>query len=221
MIVVVLGTHRSGSSLVANVLQQLGVKMGDMFPTPNRWNPWGYWEDTEFIRLNGRILRKAGGKWSRPPLVHRIDAAGLEYADDISEIIERKSLWLDRKGRRWGFKDPRTCLTARCYMPHWGDRDVRFIKVERRKSDIVRSLMRRSRQSRPVHRRRWDLLTTVYLKRIDAFIEEFEVDHYTVRFEDLINERTARKAVIELGWYLGMKRFGRRARRALKAIHYR
>src|SRR3989442_8539535 len=60
-IVVVLGMHRSGTSLCSHVLSALGVDMADTLAPPGREgpapeNPKGHWERWEIVELHDRIF---------------------------------------------------------------------------------------------------------------------------------------------------------------------
>src|SRR5689334_20395051 len=60
-IVMVLGMHRSGTSLCSHVLSVLGVDMADTLSAHNMGhpasdNPNGHWERWEIVDLNDRIL---------------------------------------------------------------------------------------------------------------------------------------------------------------------
>ena len=47
--VIVLGMHRSGTSLIASILHLSGISMGKEFLRPDNGNPGGYFEDLEFL----------------------------------------------------------------------------------------------------------------------------------------------------------------------------
>ena len=49
--VLILGTGRSGTSMMGGVLHRLGVHMGDRLHPPSRTNKRGTYEDVEFMRL--------------------------------------------------------------------------------------------------------------------------------------------------------------------------
>lgn len=114
--VFVLGMHRSGTSLLARLLNFIGVDLGpsDRFDPPSPWNPTGYWEHTELRDINDDLLARLGGDWRRTPALP-ISAQDGDDLDDLrsraAEIIERDFGAADT----WGFKDPRTCLT----LPFW------------------------------------------------------------------------------------------------------
>lgn len=65
-VIVVMGFHRSGTSLAAKILHTLGVVMGDdegkgMLIGEAVENPGGYYEDEDIIDLNARLMTRAGG----------------------------------------------------------------------------------------------------------------------------------------------------------------
>lgn len=68
MAVCITGMHRSGTSLVTNLLRLCGLYLGDeqdlMPATPD--NQRGYWENRKFSDLNDEILAALGGTWDLP-----------------------------------------------------------------------------------------------------------------------------------------------------------
>ena len=58
--VLLLGMHRSGTSVVARGLQALSVYLGDDFLDKQPENPTGYWEDKGIVDLNERVLDELG-----------------------------------------------------------------------------------------------------------------------------------------------------------------
>ncbi|MCA8893465.1 MAG: hypothetical protein KDA56_17015, partial [Hyphomonas sp.] len=63
---ILTGMHRSGTSFLAKRLVSEGV----VFPGPhlpaNEDNPEGYWEASDVVALNNRILSAAGLDWRAP-----------------------------------------------------------------------------------------------------------------------------------------------------------
>lgn len=59
--VVVLGMHRSGTSLLSAALECLGVEYGDRLIAPRSDNPKGFWEDEDIIALNDELYGVLGG----------------------------------------------------------------------------------------------------------------------------------------------------------------
>jgi hypothetical protein len=70
-IVMVLGMHRSGTSLCSHVLSALGVDMTDKLAAPGRDgptedNPLGQWERWEIVEFHDRILRFFNREYHTP-----------------------------------------------------------------------------------------------------------------------------------------------------------
>jgi hypothetical protein len=119
-LVCVLSLSRSGSSLVARVLQEaLGVDFGDPIDhlPPNRFNPDGYFENLKIVDLNDEILQAAGGSVLLPP--HREFFAESErysvYTNRLSSVLG----WLGQGRALFGIKDPRLALTFPLYRKAW------------------------------------------------------------------------------------------------------
>jgi len=134
--IIALGMHRSFTSLTAKGLTLAGVHMGRRLLGPGRGNEHGHFEDVEFIRLNDRILRLAGGAWNDPPTYERIIGAGQILATDIEQLVRRAEV-----PPLWGWKDPRTTLTVECYLPHV--KNPVLVPNFRSPADVAQSLLRR------------------------------------------------------------------------------
>ena len=109
---IVLGMHRSATSLTAKGLHDAGVYMGDNESIRNKakYSPLGFFENLDFVRLNIRILKLAGGAWHSPPSFESIMAV------DVDKEIEKLVKENDRD--LWGWKDPRNSLTVEKYLPY-------------------------------------------------------------------------------------------------------
>ena len=109
------GMHRSGTSMVANLLRLCGLNLGpeaDMLP-PAADNPEGFWENVKFRSLNDEILGALGGKFDAPPRL----PDGWHESKTLDPVRERAGAVLrEFKGAEpWGWKDPRNSLT----LPFW------------------------------------------------------------------------------------------------------
>lgn len=110
--IIVLGPHRSGTSMIAGVLHHLGVFMGEDLVIGNMpEQPTGYYEDREFVALNERVLTMAGGGWANIPPQDAINSVADKFTEEIADLVERRSAQ-----KVWGWKDPRTCLTLPLYL---------------------------------------------------------------------------------------------------------
>ena len=158
---VVLGMHRSATSLVAKGLHDNDVSVGDNLLGATACNPYGHWEDKAFIRMNDRILQAAGGSWRNPPSEIDIVNVGYDIKDDIKALVGH------RREDLWGWKDPRTTLTIRCYLPHLVN--PHFVCVFRDVREVALSLQRRDKMPFEEGKR----LAHEYNRRLLGFLREW------------------------------------------------
>ena len=79
--VIVLGMHRSGTSLLAEVLSRLGLDLGpleDLLPA-DAGNARGYWEPKRLVAIDDRILSAWGGHYQNPRLDASLPGRGSEF----------------------------------------------------------------------------------------------------------------------------------------------
>ena len=178
--VIVLGMHRSGTSMVSGILQYLNVDMGEDLLGKQWSNPLGHFEDLDFLNLNQEILASAGGSWNNPPKYEEIIALKDKYKLAIQELINRKNI--RNSSKYWGWKDPRTSLTIDLYLPYishpyviWCHRDPGAISI---------SLQNRNQ----VQPSKSLTLTNYYNNQIKEFTLRYpEVSVLSVVYEDVIN----------------------------------
>jgi hypothetical protein len=131
--VVVVGSGRSGSSLVAGLVASAGHHMGRRLVRANDANPRGFFEDFRTILVNERLLapytdespppRFTGApihvqplkelqRWLAVPPPGAVIAAPADLEPKMRATIAREP---------WGRKDPRFCHTLPAWEPLFGD----------------------------------------------------------------------------------------------------
>jgi len=139
----ILGMHRSGTSLVAEIVHELGVGLGpdDTMLKPDvSENPRGYWEQTAIRSVNDQILRSLGGSWWRPPACPprwERDPGLVPFRDAARRALGE----IAGDAPRWGFKDPRCSIT----LPFWQTvtDDLDYVVCLRDPAQVVASMKRR------------------------------------------------------------------------------
>src|SRR5437899_1224414 len=111
-VICVLGMHRSGTSVLARVINLLGVHLGpaERLMKASPWNPRGFWEHEGIVNINDEVLSRIGGTWDCPPVF----TAGWHESRDLDDLRDRawRLIAEDFAGAPlWGWKDPRACLT--------------------------------------------------------------------------------------------------------------
>ncbi len=151
--IIIIGMHRSGTSMITRMLQRLGLFVGvDLEPNSESWF---------FINHNDWLLRQSGAAWHNPNaidwLLQNRDVRKLAEEYTRSRLtgfpIARFLGWkqylrdhrpLDNMTGPWGWKDPRTTFT----LPFWIGLfpDARVIHIYRNGVPVAASLRARDRK---------------------------------------------------------------------------
>lgn len=135
-VLLVLGMHRSGTSLTANWLHHIGISMGTEFVPAAVSNKKGHFEDLAFFELHKQLLRR-----------HGLDGNGIKGIpesfisnEDVEEIAQLVATRIEQNAYL-AFKEPRTVLFLSAYLklPY----DIFKVIVYRRPEEVVDSLLRR------------------------------------------------------------------------------
>jgi len=151
--VIIIGMHRSGTSMVSKMLEEVGLFLGRKKDINN--------EAYLFLKLNDWILWQCGTSWDNPnPVQYIIDTKNIRMlvTDYIQYVL--KSPWaisylgirryiryhgMQRIDIPWGWKDPRNTIL----LPIWLDifPNAKVIHVHRNGIDVASSLQRRSEKA--------------------------------------------------------------------------
>jgi hypothetical protein len=197
--VLVLGMHRSGTSLVTRGLQALGVYLGNDFLETRPDNPTGYWEDKSIVDINERVLGVLGLTWEDISLIERrqleqpqIRALQLEAINYVSSSFASQPLW--------GFKDPRAIRL----LPFWrsvlhdcGSEEAYLVAI-RNPLSVAASLFQRQAMEPAAAHRLWLVYIIPFLR--DIIDKPFVVVDYDLFMHDPHQqlERIARNLKIPL-----------------------
>ncbi len=141
-VLLVLGMHRSGTSLLASVLKDHGVPMGRELLGPSKGNPHGHYEDRAILEFHERILARVraetGRVFDNGSMVADPEAIELlpEEVEEGARLVEER-----RKPGLWGWKDPRTCLFLNFWREQVGG--FRSIIIYRHPLEVYFSFLRR------------------------------------------------------------------------------
>ncbi len=133
---IVVGMHRSGTSLTAQWLHRCGLNLGDDLVGAGTGNPDGHYEDKDFLHFHMSLLKH-----------NQIDPHYQSTTQAITpntyfQAKARHLVQLKNELRsQWGWKEPRTCL----FLPFWHSLipNARYLVVYRHYTEVVDSLMRR------------------------------------------------------------------------------
>ncbi len=189
-----LGMHRSGTSVVSALVSCFNVDLGKTMMPPKDDNPLGFFENQRVYELNEQMLEFIGCRWDIPsidPLDERIDAVIEEFGPRITELIKR-----DFSGNIISLKDPRLCFLSpiweRC-LTSLGFA-VRRICILRHPQEVSASLQQRN-GFKHAH------AETLWLDSVLDMFAGAQDDLFLSTYEQLLAE--PEQTVQNLGLFLG------------------
>ena len=135
--VIIIGMHRSGTSLIANWLNKCGLNIGEKLLAGATGNIEGHFEDVDFNNIHIEILKNNGLPDSGMIIGDALKVKKC-YLKQIGDLIEKKKV----NNEIWGWKDPRTCLFLDVYrelLPN-----ALHLTIIRDYQSVVISLLKRS-----------------------------------------------------------------------------
>lgn len=151
----ILGSGRSGTSMVAGCLAKAGYYMGAELYAPNSGNPKGLFEDREINAINEALLRTVTplripllGRWLHPDRPGRWQRWLARVPEGLELSMTPR---LERRIRRqvghepYCFKDPRFSYTLPAWQPNL--RNEVYVCVFRHPASTIESIVKESRRA--------------------------------------------------------------------------
>lgn len=153
---IILGMHRSGTSMLTRILRQQGVFLGHKIQGDD--------EAIFFLHINRWMLQMAGTDWDRPqPAMEMLEDAEhinrlADYAQSClsgpatykylgSKLPKAKMQIGTHLPFLWGFKDPRTSITLPVWLKIFPQ--AKLLRIQRHGMDVAASLRTRYLKNKP------------------------------------------------------------------------
>ncbi|MFC1481105.1 sulfotransferase [Candidatus Neomarinimicrobiota bacterium] len=175
MPVLITGMHRSGTSMIARVLNLAGLDLGpeeELLP-PGEGNPHGFWENQQLDQITEDVLLQLSGGWDilLPKLEqdwHKSNAIALSYDQAHLAISQLAGT------QPWGWKDPRASIL----IPFWRTvmDDLQTVICLRHPQEVSDSLSKRVGSTQSFNYHLW----LDYYRRIldDTTADTRVITHY-------------------------------------------
>ncbi|HWB54184.1 MAG TPA: glycosyltransferase [Tepidisphaeraceae bacterium] len=143
--ILILGMHRSGTSVVTRLLNLLGADLGQNLLGCAAENQTGFWESEPLVNLHNELLTSAGTSWddiSRFPASWYGSPDAPEFQQRIVKLLQQDF----SKSRMFAVKDPRICKLItlwRRVLKDFGARPVIVLPV-RNPLEVAASLKERN-----------------------------------------------------------------------------
>jgi hypothetical protein len=141
--ILILGMHRSGTSFLANLMQSMGVHIGDDLVGPQKGNLRGHFEARHLLEFHEALIARRDSSQRKAFDQGMLVQEPFEPDFSKAERTEAKAL-IDalRQSGPWGWKEPRTCL----FLDLWRELlpGARPLVVYRHPLEVQQSMLRRS-----------------------------------------------------------------------------
>lgn len=176
-IILVLGMHRSGTSLIAKLISDWGAYMGNDLMPANKYNQNGYWEYNPLVDFHERLLEKTNNKWYAPS--EEINTKDLlsEFGDEARQLVNI----MDQSESVWCWKDPRMPLFLDFWKEILTGREIIYIISNRSPNDIAASLLNRDKMPVSIALSLWEFTTMRIFQSLSK-----ETDYKFIDYEKFI-----------------------------------
>jgi len=185
--VIIIGMHRSGTTLLSNQLNKMGLFTGKSLGI--------HGEANFFVKLNDWLLKQTASSWDKPKNIEKIYIKEQEEEFKsfktfliimLESILKYKYFGLKHlffKRKKWGFKDPVNSLTLPFWLSIYPNAKILFIK--RHGIDVSNSLEVRNKNkfNKNLNRLKSRWIYRFYL----IYSQYFKNDYRNRGFVDSIN----------------------------------
>ncbi len=195
--VLVLGCHRSGTSITAKVLEILGCNLGEeLLPAQPESNPLGHFENIDALEFNEKLLEHLSTDWKDPQ--------PLNANHSFENIKKRTEVELDKliqqllKKEITALKKPRIAFLLDLWAPALEKQnlELKIVVAMRHPSEVAASLLKRDSLETILGLQLWAQATINSLKFARKHVNHF------VFYDDLLAE--PKKTVMALSNALQM-----------------
>lgn len=151
-VLLLMGQHRSGSSVFTGMLEIFGAYLGrNIEMSPNKWNEKGYFENRDLYVINEKLLTLLRSSWDDCSEVN-YDAISKEQREEQVKRI-KSTIIKDVNNSETGLfvaKDPRISILLPFYLEALKDTniEVELMFTTRSDREIIDSLERRNKFNR-------------------------------------------------------------------------
>ncbi len=119
--VIILGMHRSGTSVLGGLVNKMGLNTGGPLIGPAEDNAKGFFERLDVVLQNDALMKKQGVHYAFNTYKFDALAALKDILTDEGSLFkegERGLAFLNNpQNSPWMLKDPRLCVTLRAWLP--------------------------------------------------------------------------------------------------------
>lgn len=200
-LILLVGMHRSGTSLAALLLQALGIRFPGELLSGDNHNPDGYSERQDVSFLQEELLISLGRYWPSEAGCLPLPQNWLDLPctkrcmSKLRQILYSESI---TQNGSWSIKDPRTSLLLKMWLPICEELCIplKLVHATRDPEEVVRSLIQRDLSSVGMTEMRAQKLW--WLHQLSILEDSLDLPRYVCNYSNWFNDNT-RAQLIELG----------------------
>ena len=172
---VIIGTPRSGSSVIAGVVHNLGIPMGNQLLPACEHNEKGFFEDAEFIGVHQLMYGTI------PDLFEDAKFNNHETLKPAYTNLIRKRC----TNKKWGLKDPRMVLVLEYFYSCLENCNLKIISTQRPINQSAKSMMKVVSVN---YRQASEIIGRYEVARLDTLLwaKNNHIEHIIVPYEELM-----------------------------------
>lgn len=181
--ILVLGMHRSGTSLFTGLLNDNGIPVGKQLLEPLEENPRGFFELKDIYYLNEELLKSLNTAWDN---VKEIDVFALEK-HLLDSFKEKLKIILNANFADEDFfvlKDPRISILFDFYFSVFKNLEIEVVPILVRRDiwEIVKSINKRNSLSLIYSY----ALTKFYLNSTIKYLNKYKLKYLTIDYSEIL-----------------------------------
>ena len=177
--------HRSGTSMIARLLNICGLELGppEQLLKADKANPLGHFEHRGFLDIDRKLLKYFHATWHHPPDL----PASWERDPGVLPLLRRARALAANfsEEKSWGWKEPRASL----FLPFWRQAlpNMSFLFCLRNPLEVAESLQKRNRMAIEHGCWLWYLYTLSSLRDTQGCSRQFSFfdDYFAHRDEEI------------------------------------
>ncbi len=201
-IIIVIGMHRSGTSVLTRALEVLDIYLGENLMSGHLGiNDKGFYEDLDIYKINVSILEKLGCDWSNLTGLQdeKLNSKELHTLKrEAKELITKK--FLESQMRKFAFKDPRTSVLLPFWQKIFEELGIKiyYIVSLRNPLDVAKSLYKRDGFS-------YEKSSMLWINYYISIIEHIKDKKYVwVTYEGIMSD--TKKEILSIADFLGISK---------------
>lgn len=197
-VIVVLGSGRSGTSLLMQILASLGMSISeDMIPAKEQ-TPAGAYEDREIFQIQNEFVSAITPQAMPMPADWQENAKLPQVMKQLQEIVTER---IAKAATIWGFKDPKTAVLIPLWTRIFNSLNIvpKYILTVRNPQSVVASMQRQYNTKQNVAELFW-------LSRYIEALHNTGGNCFIVHYEDWFTGK-AQEVALQLLEYSGLTKY--------------